>query len=344
MNLKKRIIISIGLTLFFSWLMVTVWIWHETNELKEIMVDPQLTDLQKIEEVNFEIKEIFVALTLPTLMIMCVAMVIMAGVVNRFLQPFTQLAEELQTKSDLDTIDIDAASISKEADIIVLRLNQLLQRINQRIDYEKQFTADVAHELRTPLAGMRLNIELLEDIPEKVLLLDRIDSLLITIERLLQFARASYELHANHIEPFDINKDVIQPLVAEYEGDFPHPIRWSVPSNLSLKGDSSLIYLLLKNLLDNVKFYAKESQETIVSFSEDDRHIVLQVMDNGPGIDEHLIKNLTQRYTRVDESRVGSGLGLNLVERIVFAHNAQMMIENRHDGQSGLVVNIFFTK
>lgn len=344
MNLKKRLIISIGLTLFFSWLLVVVWIWHETNELMDITMNPQLTAQQKIEEVNFEIKEIFVALTLPVLIIMGVTMIVIVGVVNRFLRPLIQLAETLQIKSDLEIVNIEAVTHSKEAEIIVMRLNQLLGRIHQRIEYEKQFTADVAHELRTPLAGMRLNLELMDDVPEKALLIGRIDDLLVTIERLLQFARASHELHGNHAEPFNINENIIEPLKAEYENSFPHPIRWQVDQVLELKGDPSLVCLLLKNLLENVKFYAKESTETVVSFKDDGDFIVLKVVDNGAGVKEELLEAVTERYKRVDESRAGFGLGLNLVERIVYAHNAKMTIENRKDDNTGLVVTVTFAK
>ena len=332
----------ISTILFLAWLIMTLAVWHETTEQMAIITNAALTDHEKVELIQFEIKEIFIALTVPIFIIMVVSIVLIAFFTNRFLKPFIEIADQLKTKSDLSQITLQSSMHSKEAEIISVRLNDLLKRIHQRFEYEKQFTADVAHELRTPLAGIRLNLELMDNVPEKQLLLSRIDDLLVTIEQLLQFSRASYELNSSHATIFNLFQNIIIPLKAEYEENFPHPIQWIVPEELMLKGDPSLIHLLLKNLLDNAKFYAKEGQETIVSFKERANKVILEVIDNGDGIDEPLLLHITERYKRVDQSRKGFGLGLNLVERIASVHQAQLQIQNRNDGKTGLHITIVF--
>ncbi len=344
MNIKKQLIVYFSLVLAISWGVIAFWVWHETNEQMEIIQNPDLRDVEKLTMIQFEIKEIFTAITLPIFVILFTVGIIVVFVINRFLKPFLSLAEELENHSELYLSPIEISSTSKEFSIIVDRLNQLLKRVAQRIEYEKQFTADVAHELRTPLAGMRLNIELMDEAPEKLLLLNRIDDLLVTIERLLQFARASHELHSDQAYSFNVQDDVIEPLKAEYEGSFPHQLHWNVPRDLFLKGDPSLIYLLMKNLLDNAKFYAASGKETTVIFQELPHNIVLTISDNGEGIPSEQLIDMTKLYKRADQTRQGFGLGLNMVERIVHAHDAKMTIENRSDGQSGLMITIVFKR
>lgn len=340
MNLKRRLIIAIGIVLLLAWAVMAFWIWHETNEQLEILVDVKLSNAEKVQAVRYEIKEIFLALTLSLFAVLASVLVLVISITNRFLQPFINLAEQLKTKTDLDLSAVDIELSSKEAEIIAHRLNQLLEIIGQRIEYEKQFTADVAHELRTPLAGMRLNLELMDDVPEKNLLLNRIDELLITIERLLQFARANHELHFEHVAAFNFHEEVIQPLMVEYEDNYPCPIHWVVTHDWMMKGDPSLLYLLLKNLLDNAAFYAPNSDCVIVSAEHCGNEVMLRVVDNGHGIAEHQMMTIKQRYRRADVSRQGFGLGLNIVERIAHAHNGTMTIQNRMDGQTGLMVEI----
>lgn len=344
MNLKKRLIIALSLILLISWGIITIWVWHETNEQMEIITDPNLTDTEKLSQIQVEVNEIFAAITFPILGVLISAGLMIIAISNRFLKPFVELAEQLEHRNELNLSVMDVSSSSKEASIIVDRLNYLLLRIAQRIEYEKQFTADVAHELRTPLAGMRLTIELMDDIPEKPLLLTRIDDLLVTIERLLQFARASYEVHSENAYTFNVQDEVIEPLKNEYVDNYPHEIFWDVPSQLMLRGDPSLIYLLMKNLLDNVKFYAPEGKWTTVSFASDHQKIVLKIIDNGQGMSDEHLAIMTQPYKRFDQTRSGSGLGLNIVERIVRAHNATLEINNREDGETGLVILIKFSQ
>jgi len=219
-----------------------------------------------------------------------------------------------------------------------------LERIAERIEYEKQFTADVAHELRTPLAGMRLNLELMDDVPEKTLFIAKIDELLVTIERLLQFARASHEMHSNEAYQFNVYREIIEPLKAEYDDNYPNPLHWHVPEDLMLKGDPSLIYLLMKNSLDNAKFYAADGKETVVLFQKKAEQIELIITDNGKGILPEKLSEMTKPYKRSDETRYGFGLGLNIMERIVLAHDAKMSIQNRADGETGLIIKIIFNQ
>ncbi|GAA5094745.1 ATP-binding protein [Wohlfahrtiimonas larvae] len=344
MNLKKRLIISFGSILSIAWLIIAFWVWHETSEQIEIMTNPDLSNAEKMALMNIEVQEIYLAVTIPIFVVMLIVWFLIISITNRFVMPFSQLAEQLHKRNELNLNELNVHTTSKESEIIVLRLNQLLERITERLEYEKQFTADVAHELRTPLAGMRLNLELMDDVPEKPLFIAKIDELLVTIERLLQFARASHELHSDQAYQFNVYSEIIEPLKAEYEGNYPNHLAWDVPQDLMLKGDPSLIYLLMKNLLDNAKFYAADGKETVVLFQEKVDRVELTIIDNGNGIHSNQLLEISQPYKRSDETRNGFGLGLNIVDRIVRAHDAKMIIRNRTDGETGLVIMIKFNR
>lgn len=229
MSLKRRLMLIFSLILLVSGVVIIALVGYETNEQMDILTNTTLTDSEKIQEMEHEIQEILVAISLFVAVVLLGALLMIRYVMNQFLTPFVSLVDQLSERGSLNLMPITVDSRSKEVDLIVGKVNQLLLNIGKRIEHEKQFTADVAHELRTPLAGMRLTLELMDDLPEKTLLIARIDELLITIERLLQFARANYELHSDQVAEISLYTAVIQPLQNEYRDNFPHPIIWNVP-------------------------------------------------------------------------------------------------------------------
>ncbi|GGZ99686.1 hypothetical protein DC083_08840 [Ignatzschineria ureiclastica] len=338
MSLKRRLMLLFSLILLVSGVIIIGLVGYETSEQMDILTDTILTDSEKIQEMQHEIQEILVAISIFVGVVLLGALLMIRYVTNQFLTPFVNLVAQLSERGSLNLTPIIIESRSKEVNLIAGKINHLLSNISQRIDHEKQFTADVAHELRTPLAGMRLTLELMDDLPEKPLLIARIDELLITIERLLQFARASHELHSDQVAELSFYQEVIQPLQNEYRDNFPHPIIWNIPADLKVRGDASLLYLLLKNLLDNVQFYAGQGENTEVLAQKTATGIELIVEDRGPGMSEVQRLAMTERFQRADESRQGFGLGLNIVQKIVEAHQGSLRFDARLDGQPGLRV------
>ena len=343
MSLKRRLMGLFSLILLISGVTIIALVGYETSEQMDILTDTVLTDSEKIQEMQHEIQEILVAISIFVGVVLLGALLMIRYVTNQFLTPFVNLVDQLSERGSLNLTPIIIESRSKEVNLIAGKVNHLLLNISQRIEHEKQFTADVAHELRTPLAGMRLTLELMDDLPEKTLLIARIDELLITIERLLQFARASHELHSDQVAEVSLYQEVIQPLQNEYRDNFPHPIIWNIPVDLKVRGDASLLYLLLKNLLDNAQFYAGQGESTEVSAQKTITGVELIVEDHGPGMSEVKRQAMTERFQRADESRQGFGLGLNIVQKIVEAHQGSMRFEARLDGRPGLRIVVGLT-
>lgn len=215
-------------------------------------------------------------------------------------------------------------------------LNQLLLRLSNTIQQERLFTADAAHELRTPLAGIRLHLELMEKqgIAESKSLINRIDLLMHTIEQLLMLSRAGQNFASGRYQTLDWVNDVVPPLqeeLAEMCELRRQTIQWELPPHAQMEGDATLLRLMLRNLVENAHRYSPVGSQITVTLSTENQGVLLQVTDEGPGIKQNQAGELTQAFRRMDQRYGGSGLGLNIVIRIAQLHQGKLTLENRLD-------------
>lgn len=345
MSLRRKLLLAIGCIMLVTQIIITLWVWHESQEQVTIVLGESLVSRAQNELIQHELDETVVALLAPALLMILLSLGVIFVTINRLTRPLSELTQQLETRSSTRLQPLSSTAASKEVKAITIRLNQLFERIEIGLENERRFTADVAHELRTPLAGLRLNLELvnLEALPEKTLLINRIDQMMVSIEQLLQLARVGQRLRTGQEQAFDFIDEVVTPLQNELFDDvFPHPLRWDIPEHLLLIGDSGLLYLLLRNLLENVRHYAANGAETVVSLTHNsDGQVVLTVTDNGPGVPSDQLAVISQRFSRLDQTRSGYGLGLSIVERICQVHQAQLSLTNRVDTH-GLVVTVQF--
>ncbi len=345
MSLRKKLLLAIGLIMVLTQLISTLWVWHESQEQVSIVLSESLASRAQNERIQHELDETVVALVLPSAGMILLSLGVIFLTINRLTQPLSLLTTELETRSGTHLQPIDAPQDSKEVKAITVKLNQLFERIGVGLDNERRFTADVAHELRTPLAGLRLNLELVDELalPEKKLFINRIDQMMVSIEQLLQLARVGQRLRNGDEQAFDVIAEVVAPMQAELQEDaFPHPVHWHLPEQVMMVGDSGLLYLLLRNLLENARHYAAAGKDTTVRLSQSAQgQVTLSVTDNGPGVPPEQLAAMTQRFARIDQTRAGYGLGLNIVERICQVHQAELGLANRDDDH-GLVVTVCF--
>lgn len=358
-SLRSRLLVAIGLILMLTQGVGIFWVWHESEELVElhvikILAADELVNInfdsidddieERIEkEIEEELWETVAALFLPASMTLALTIVLIFIAISYLTRPLRQLVQKIESKTPYNLSPLQVENASSEVVVLEKSINRLLQRLEQGLESERRFTADVAHELRTPLAGLRLNLELMDgaESVQAQSLIARIDQMMLSIEQLLQLARAGQKLLKGDAQRFDFVQEVITPMQIEWEeGTTPDcTIQWEVPEKMEMVGDSGLLYLLLRNLLENVRSHASESVCTIVRLSEHADTVALEVIDEGAGVSEEKISLLTQRFTRLDQSRKGHGLGLNIVSRIVMAHQGSLEIKNRDD-RSGLHVKV----
>lgn len=348
-TLRSRLLLAIGLILLFTQSVSIAWVWHETRAEIELLVRLGLTTDPKeyqllVGHMGQEAREAMTALFIPSFISIVIAIIFIYFAISTLTKPLRSLQSEIEQRTAQHLQPLSIAHATSEVNAVVVTLNQLLHRVELSLENERHFTADIAHELRTPLAGVRLNLELLSvKMPEDIEpLLNRIDMMMASIEQLLQLSRISQRLLKGQGKTVDIRNEVILPMQMEWSDENNSPaIIWEILSHPKVLGDSALIYLILRNLLENVRRYAGDSQYAIVRLSEKEGHAILEVIDEGPGVSEQDLSKLTTRFTRLDESKNGFGLGLNIVHRIVQIHQAVITIQNRTD-RSGLHITITF--
>lgn len=285
---------------------------------------------------------------LPWLMVLPLLLLAMAWAVRQALAPVRVLAAELQRRSadDLRPVPVDHAP--HELQPLLAAMNGLFTRIESTLERERRFTADAAHELRTPLAVLRAQWDVLrhaKDSNERQRAqaqlnagMDRMDRLvtqLLALSRLEsteQLPRASAVRWAPLVE--QAVGDVL-PLAErrriELECSWP-----DAGEPLPLQGDAELLRVLLRNLLDNAVRYAPEGSTVHLRFAGDR----LAVENDGAALPAETLAALGQRFHRADgQAESGSGLGVSIVQRIAELHGLRLHYLARADGQ-GVVAQL----
>ena len=253
-------------------------------------------------------------------------------------RPLNKLRVSLANRSADNLTPLPMYSDMEEIGAVTTSLNQLLARLDSTIQQERLFTADAAHELRTPLAGIRLHLELMAQSgsTQATTLISRIDQLMHTVEQLLMLARAGQAMASGHYETINWTDTIITPLGLEHEAK-EHTVIWPAKSALTVQGDAVLLRLMLRNLLENAGRYSPTGTTITVTLTEVEGGTQLSVIDQGPGIDEAHRQSITEPFRRLDQRYGGSGLGLSIVQRILQLHHGKLMLENGAEG--GLIAS-----
>ncbi|WP_293813778.1 ATP-binding protein [uncultured Aquitalea sp.] len=278
---------------------------------------------------------------LPWLLGLPVLLLLIFWAVRRGLSPLDRLAGELGARDPLDRSPVSEA-VPGEVLPMVRALNALFGRIAETVEHERRFTADAAHELRTPLAALKVQAEVMSLMPDEAgrrralgqlqLGIDRATRL---VEQLLALSRLDplQELAAK--EPVDWRlaaRDALADVAMLAEEKHISPqLEDSQPAQpvLPLRGDATLLTLLLRNLLDNAVRYSPPGAELTLRLEAD----AVSVLDRGPGIETQWLEQVRERFFRPPGQDVpGSGLGLSIVDRIAELHGLALTLENRPEG------------
>ncbi|MET1664384.1 two-component system sensor histidine kinase PmrB [Yersinia enterocolitica] len=346
-SMRRRLILMLALILLITQLISAFWLWHESQEQISFLVDETLSAKVRNERVDTEIAEAIASLLAPSLIMMTITLLLSFWAISWIIRPLDQLQQKLAERSADNLTPVVVNSDMQEIVSVTSTLNQLLSRLSNTIAQERLFTADAAHELRTPLAGIRLHLELMEQqgITESKSLISRIDLLMHTIEQLLMLSRAGQNFASGLYQTLDWIGNVVQPLKEELEemcAQRQQILRWELPSDAQTQGDATLLRLMLRNLVENAHRYSPVGSQISVKLSSEAQGTMLQVMDEGPGIKQEQAGELTQAFRRMDQRYGGSGLGLNIVIRIAQLHQGRLTLENRSD-RSGLKAQCWIT-
>lgn len=348
-SIRWNLFITLGIIMLICQLITVFWLWHESKEQIDVLVDLTLSKEITDAVVQQEEMEAIFALLLSTFAIMSGTLFLAYKAIKKITQPLESLEYDLSKRTAENLNPINLSSEMREIKSITSALNGLFSRLDETLQQERLFTADVAHELRTPLAGIRLHLELLErdkNIPCEELI-ERIDRLVNTIEQLLTLARTSQKFITGKEQLIDFKTDIVDAASIELnEMILPKQqiLKWNLPNESSrFLGDKTLIRLLVRNLVENASRYSPKNTEITISYHKHNAtQVMLEIKDQGIGIDETKISQMTQAFFRMDRRHKGMGLGLSIVNRIIKLHHGQLILKNRHDDQQGTIVQCIF--
>jgi len=221
--------------------------------------------------------------------------------------------------------------------------NHMTSRVEQMLNDHDRLMADVSHELRSPLARMKVALEMMpegdkrDQIAADIREMEALTSALLERERIKN--RATHPQH----DEFDLVA-LVREVVATFGDKGPGVVLSASPDSLPTKADQALMKVLLQNLVDNaVKFSLDDSAAVEVSVHSDDKVVTISIEDDGPGIPEEQAHKVLEPFVKLDPSRGhrnGYGLGLNLCQRIVQAHSGDIHIEQRQPRGTRVLVSL----
>ena len=222
---------------------------------------------------------------------------------------------------------------------VVQAINAMLARLEHTLSLQKQFAADAAHELRTPLAVLLLQIDDMPPGPASDTMRDGLRGLGTLVNQLLQFAQAE-DAVATHREPVDVGaiaRKACEELAATAltRGQ---ELEFDAPDNLMpLLGHPALIETAIRNVIENAMKFAPAGTAIAVNVDPASR---VTVEDRGPGVPDEQKELIFNRFWRADRRHSkGAGIGLALVRRIAQLHGGDVRIEDREGGGARFVLS-----
>jgi two-component system sensor histidine kinase QseC len=274
--------------------------------------------------------------------------IIILLVVTRGLSPLKALSNKLSVRQGKDLSPVTLSSIPTEMMPVMDTLNTMFARLNSAFEREQQFASNAAHELRTPLSVMKINLHnLAESMVDKKDALQNIqkdtDRMIHVVNQILLLSRTSPELFKMQLGNVDVVA-IAQKVITDLYGKIEDK-----QQDISLDGESAFLmsteftlYTLLQNLIANACAYSPNEAVIKVSVSQNEKNTVICVDDSGPGIDESERENVLKRFYRdqyQDKYKsTGSGLGLAIVGQIVTMHKGRIELDTAPIG--GLRVQV----
>jgi two-component system sensor histidine kinase TctE len=304
--------------------------------------------------------EIITGVMVPQFIILPLAVLLVWLALVRGIRPLNELEQRIRARKPDDLSPIEESFIPQEVAPLVSSINDLLNRLKASLSTQKRFLADAAHQLKTPLAGLRMQADLAqrENDPKEIRnSLQHIARSSVrathTVNQLLALARAETtgrNLPNTDIDLAQLVTEVVQdsvPRALEHGVDLGYEGPSQIPREHHIDGNNTLLQEMVRNLVDNaINYSGRQGVVTVRVFFDPYSGVqILQVEDNGPGIPENERELVLQPFYRALGTNVdGSGLGLAIVQEIAQQHGADIAMDAAHPErlQPGLKVSVRF--
>ena len=281
-----------------------------------------------------------------------VATYFISGHALKPIREFSEKIEEVQAQNLADS-QIEENTV-KELNQLSVSYNKMLERLSDAFEVQRQFTANAAHELRTPLALIQVQLDLYNSTRHPGNDVDTLQTIRMVTEqngRLSKMVKTLLDMSELQTVGRD-EKIIVDALVDEVLADL-EPLAQEKSINLigkckaaTMVGSDILIYRLVYNLVENaIKYNHLGGQVTVTAYQKE-KQVYLSVADTGSGIPEELRERVFEPFFRVDKSRSrelgGVGLGLALVREIVRVHDGSITVKSNPSG--GTIFEVLFTQ
>lgn len=235
----------------------------------------------------------------------------------------------------------DKTNISELSELID-SINYLSTSLSEQDRIKRQITSDVAHELRTPLSTLMINIEAVRDgiveldsnrlksLHDEVI---RLTNIVKDLEQLTQIENIDSKLAYTHFNLKELLQECITSLEHKQKEKLINTKLNSI--DIEIDGDRNKLFQVFYNLILNAYVYSSQKSSLSIDMMKDSKNITIQLKDTGYGIPTESLPYIFERFYRVDSSRTrnsgGSGIGLTIVKRIVEAHKGEIHVESTID-------------
>ncbi len=289
---------------------------------------------------------------IPLLLLLPVLGGAIVGVVRSGLKPLKRVAIEVQRRNVHSLTPIGAARLPEEVAPLVQELNRLLERLNAAFQRQRAFIADAAHELRSPLTAVRLDLQLLDRAPDEAArqvaranLGAAVDRAVHLLEQLLALARNEPRDEQDELSQIALEGAAACGIADTHALAMARRIDLGLDADpaAAVSGDPDALRTLVRNLVDNAVRYTPEGGRVSVRIRSTATGALLEVADSGPGIPVSDRERAFDRfYRRTNSPEGGSGLGLAIVKAIADRHGARISLNDAPGG--GLLVTVGFPR
>lgn len=304
---------------------------HETTGGHWVLV-AERTDLRFVLAENVVLESI-----LPILLSIPLIGLLIWLIVSHGLKPLTALSTELKNKQVNDLTPVRAQNTRRELAQVIQSINGFISRLNQAVEREKRFSADAAHELRTPISALKVQLHNLSgeidthsDTWQQVQ--HGVERMQHLVEQLLSLYRMNPDKFAENcraVDLYQVCEDVIARQYSLVEARRQHLALEG--EHLRITGDTFALDTLVSNLLGNASKYTPEEGNILVRVHRQGERVVLDVEDDGPGITEQERERIFERFYHSEKASKdgeppGCGLGLTIVSHVAELHHADVSV------------------
>ncbi len=307
-----------------------------------------ITVAESTQERSESINNLLTILIIVMLIVVIFMISITLLAVKKGLSPLMKLQKIIKKRDNRDLKPIEFKA-PKELEEAVGSINLLLKRSRDTIEHIEQFNSDVSHQLKTPLAELKMKLSMIYDTKDKNFIeLNQITNNMshITRQLLLYTKTNPHTANLNHFKAIDLNtfckEYSLKTAPRVYLEGFEY-IFERIKEKVFIYADTVLLESMLDNLINNALIYARDKNNKPIgtitlSIKRHNNAMYLNVKDEGYGLDKKDLRKIFKRFYRADTNKKGSGLGLSIVKQIASLHKAKVLASN----DSGLKISIIF--